>query len=166
MKSRLTSWCVFGVSTSVLIALDLLLKQWAAANLMGQPPRVLVPGFLGLTYHENPGAAFGFLAGAAQGRVFLTIFSILLMAAILAYYHILPNEKRFLFLRIPLILIFAGGTGNLIDRITLGAVRDMLAFLFINFPIFNLADVYVTAGAFSFVFAVLLVVKDAPLFNA
>ena len=50
--------------------------------------------------------------------------------------------------------------GNLVDRLTLGYVRDMLMFEFINFPIFNLADVYVVVGCFVMVFVMLFVVKD------
>ena len=163
--SKLKSWGIFAVCASLLLALDLWLKHWAAVNLQNQPPRDLVSGLLGLTYLENPGAAFGLFAGAAWGRLVLSIVSIMLMVGILWYYHRIPGEKRFWFVRIPLILIFAGGVGNLADRLTLGAVRDMLEFLFVNFPIFNLADVYVTVGAFSFCFVALFVVKDIPLFH-
>ena len=162
--SKLKSWGIFILCSGVLIALDLWLKHWAAANLQNQPPRGLVPGLIGLTYLENPGAAFGLFAGFAWGRVVLSVVSILLMVGILWYYSRIPTEKRFWFIRAPLILIFAGGVGNLIDRLALGVVRDMLQFLFINFPIFNLADVYVTVGAFSFMFVTLFIVKDAPFF--
>ena len=163
--NKKAGWIVFILCTGVFLALDLWLKHWAAVNLQNQPPREVVPGFLGLTFLENPGAAFGILAGAAWGRVVLLIISTALMVGILWYYHRIPTEKRFWFIRIPLILIFAGGVGNLIDRLFLGAVRDMLEFLFINFPIFNLADVFVTVGAFSFCFFALFVVKDVPLFH-
>ena len=163
--SKLKAWCVFALCSSFLIALDLWLKHWAAVNLQNQPPRGLVPGLLGLTFLENPGAAFGLFAGFDWGRYVLSIVSILLMIGILWYYSHIPLEKRFWFIRVPLILIFAGGIGNLFDRITLGAVRDMLQFLFIYFPIFNLADVYVTVGAFSLIFITVFIVKDAPLLS-
>ena len=163
--SKLKNWCVFALAAGSLIALDLLLKHWAAVNLQNQPPRTLIPGLLGLTYLVNPGAAFGILGGFAWGRYVLSVVSIVLMIAILWYYNHIPAEKRFWFIRIPLILIFAGGVGNLIDRLALGAVRDMLQFLFINFPIFNLADVYVTIGAFCLIFVTLFIVKDAPLLS-
>ena len=156
---------IFALFTGVLVALDLWLKHWAVDNLQNQPPRDLVPGLLGLTYLENPGAAFGLFAGFAWGRLVLTIVPMLLMIGILWYYNRIPNEKRFWFIRVPLILIFAGGVGNLADRLVRGAVRDMLEFLFIDFPVFNLADVYVTVGAFGFIFVTLFVVKDAPLFT-
>ena len=144
------------------MALDLWLKSWADANLQGQPVRNLIPGILGLTYTRNTGAAFGFLAGFEWGRWVLTVVKIVLMAGLLWFFHRLPHEKRFWLIRIPVILIFAGGVGNLFDRVSLGYVRDMLAFLFVNFPIFNLADVYVVAGCFLGAFIMFFVVKDFP----
>ena len=160
--SKAASWAAFALSAALLVALDLLLKGWAYANLIGQPGRVLVPGVLGLTYLENPGAAFGLLAGFRHSPVLLAALSSLLMAAVVWYYHVLPGERRFLPVRAALILIFAGGVGNNVDRISRGAVRDMLEILFVRFPIFNLADVYVTLGTCAFVFLTMFVVKDAP----
>ena len=163
--SKLKSYGVFALCSGLLITLDLWLKHWAAVNLQNQPPRDLVPGLLGLAYLENPGAAFGLFAGFAWGRFVLSTVSILLMIGILWYYSRIQTEKRFWFIRVPLILIFSGGVGNLVDRLALGSVRDMLQFLFIDFPIFNLADVYVTIGAFGFMFVTLFVVRDAPFFS-
>ena len=160
--SKSKSWVIFVLCSGVLVVFDLWLKYWAAGNLQNQPPRGLIPGLLGLTYLENPGAAFGLLAGFAWGRYVLSIVSIVLMIGILWYYNRIPMEKRFWFIRVPLVLIFAGGVGNLVDRLAFGAVRDMLQFLFVNFPIFNLADVYVTVGAFSLIFITIFIVKDAP----
>ena len=163
--SKLKHWLIFALGGAFLVFLDLWFKQWAAANVTSRQPVVLIPGILGLTFLENTGAAFGFLASAQQGRIFLTIASALLMAAILWYYNNIPEGKKYWLVRVPVILVFAGGLGNLIDRIALGHVRDMLEFLFIRFPIFNLADVFITTGTFSFVFFGLFVVKDIPLFN-
>ncbi|MCL1884975.1 MAG: signal peptidase II [Defluviitaleaceae bacterium] len=155
-------WLVFFVSTAILLALDLWLKHWAVLNLQGQENRVLIQGVLGLTYFENPGAFFGFLA-RFNARWPLSVMKFIILCAVAWYYGRLPLERRFWFIRIPVILVFAGGVGNLVDRVWLGAVRDMLAFLFVNFPIFNLADVYVTVAVFSLMFVALFVVKDFPL---
>lgn len=146
-----------------LVAMDLWLKAWATTHLLGQPNRDLIPGVLGLTYLRNTGAAFGMFAGQDWGRWALAIVKVVLMGGLLLFYNRLPFEKRFWFIRIPIILIFAGGIGNLYDRIFLGAVRDMLMFLFVNFPVFNLADIFVTVGCFSAVFMLLFVVKDNSL---
>ncbi|MCL1788228.1 MAG: signal peptidase II [Defluviitaleaceae bacterium] len=161
--SKIIPWAVLLVVATVLLALDLWLKSWAAANLLGQPSRDLIPGFLGLTYTRNTGAAFGLFANFEWGRWVLTIVKIVLMAGLLWVFHRLPLERKYWLLRAPIILIFAGGIGNLYDRMAFGYVRDMLAFLFVNFPIFNLADVYVTTGAFVGAFIMLFVIKDVKL---
>ena len=155
-------WIVFFIATVVLLALDLWLKHWAAVNLDGQPACVLIPGVLGLSYYENPGAFFGFLGGLDAARWLLSALKIAILGGILWYYNRLPLQKRLWLIRVPLILIFVGGLGNLIDRVTLGIVRDMLEFLFVRFAIFNLADVYVTVGVFSLIFIGLFIVKDFP----
>ncbi|MCL2456180.1 MAG: signal peptidase II [Defluviitaleaceae bacterium] len=154
-------WFVFIFVSIFLVALDLLLKNWAAANLPGAPEIILIEGVLGLRYVENPGALFGFLKNF-DARWVLSALKIIILGGILIYFHRLPTEKKFWFLRAPLILVFAGGVGNLFDRVKLGIVRDMLNFLFVNFAVFNLADVYVTVGVFSLVFVMLFVVKEIP----
>ncbi|MCL2577498.1 MAG: signal peptidase II [Defluviitaleaceae bacterium] len=159
---RRNIWIVFCVTTVVLLALDLWLKSWAAANLHGHEVRVLVPGVLGLTYHQNPGAFFGFMAGFGGARWVLACLKVIVLCGLAWYYGRLPFEKRFWFMRLPILLIFIGGLGNLIDRVSLGIVRDMLDFLFMNFAVFNLADVYVTVGVFSLMFVGLFIVKDFP----
>ena len=128
---------------------------------MGEPARIFIPGILGLTYFENTGVAFGIGAGQAWGQwLFSGIKIVILCGVVWFYYKHLPFRREMLFIRVPLILIAAGGVGNLIDRVTLGFVRDMLRFEFIHFPIFNLADVYVVVGCFSMAFVTLFVVKD------
>jgi len=144
-----------------LVALDILLKSWAENNLMGEPGRVIVPGLLGLVYHENSGVAFGLFADAAWGQWAFSGLKILLLAGLAWYYYArVPKVERQWWLRVPIILIVAGGVGNLIDRISLGHVRDMLRFEFMNFPIFNLADVYVVVGCFLLAFVTLFIVKE------
>ena len=147
----------------MLLALDLWLKSWAVSHLQGQPPRVLIEGLLGLTYFENPGAFFGFLGGVDGARWLLSGLKAIILVGLLWYYSRLPNEPRFWLMRVPIILVFTGGVGNLLDRLFLGIVRDMLEFLFMRFAIFNLADVYVTVGVFVLMFVGLFVIKDFPL---
>jgi len=151
-----------GILIAILVFLDLRLKEWAYINLSGPPrdSRILIDRFLGLTYHRNHGAAFGFLGDAGWSQWFLVVVKVVILIMILIYEFKMPKEKKYWLLRIPLALIFAGGLGNLIDRFWLGYVRDMMEFLFINFPIFNLADVYVVTGVFSFLVFELFIVKS------
>jgi len=160
MKTKVYNLVILLFAVGVLLALDLILKVWAQNNLSPFVTREFIPGFLGLTYLRNTGAAFGFLAEADWGRWVLTIVKIILMAGLLWYYWRLPVDRKFWLLRVPIIFIVAGGIGNLWDRITLGYVRDMLAFGFINFPIFNLADVWVVIGCFSAAFVMLFLLKE------
>ena len=155
-------WILFVFYILLLIFFDQVLKIWTLENIAGQGNRILINGFLGLTYHRNTGAAFGLFAGRAWSPWFLTGAKIILVALLCWYYSKIPTEKRFWAVRIPIIFIIAGGFGNLIDRFRHGAVIDMLQFLFINFPIFNLADVFVTTGVFVGAFIVIFFVKDAP----
>lgn len=176
MSKRFKAWLTFIVVAVVLVALDLWLKYWAANNMIGSPARELIPGILGLTYTRNTGAAFGLFANFAWGRWALAVVKGVLMVGLLWYYHRLagwkgattspedkpPEAKKLWALQVPIILIFAGGFGNLYDRIVLGYVRDMLAFRFINFPIFNLADIFVVVGCFTGAFVIMFILKDLP----
>ena len=154
---------VFPIAVGVLVAFDILLKVWAVENLMGQPNLTLLSGILGLTYHENTGVAFGLGAGQAWGQwVFSGLKMVIIAGLVWFYFRRLPFERRHWVIRVPIILIIAGGIGNLIDRMTLGHVRDMLMFEFINFPIFNLADVYVVVGCFTMAFVTLFIMKEFP----
>jgi len=158
---KLFSWTVLIASVAILLLLDLWLKAWASTNLQGEH-RSLVNGFLGLTYYRNTGAAFGLMSGVNAGRWILSILKTVIISGLFWFYNRIPIEKLFWAIRIPIILIIAGGLGNLIDRIWLGSVRDMLVFEFVNFPIFNLADIYVVIGCFVGIFVMLFVIKEFP----
>jgi len=151
-----------GIICIVLIVLDQWLKLYAIAHLQGTAPRTLVDSFIRLTYLENRGVAFGFMANLSGAQWLLAILKIVLISALLCYYFWLPRKSRMWVVRVPVLFIIAGGIGNLIDRIRLGFVVDMLEFTFVRFPVFNLADVFVTAGVFTLVFVMLVVVKDVP----
>lgn len=155
--------CALILSSGVMITLDQLLKIWSSSNLANQPPRVLINGILGLTYFHNTGAAFGFLGGQAWGRWVLTVVVILLLVTVVWYYFRLPATRKMWLIRVPLLFVFAGGMGNLIDRVRLGYVVDMLEFLFIRFAVFNLADVFIVSGIIAVPIIILIMgKKDAP----
>ena len=102
----------------------------------------LIDGFLDLTYSENTGMGFGLGQDSTLG---ITIMTAILIVAILGYLIFFKKEKAYI--RIPLIMVAAGGIGNLVDRTQLGYVRDFFEFTFMDFAIFNIADVFVTVGA-------------------
>ncbi len=144
----------------VLIGLDQWTKVLAVKHLMGQEPIVIWNGVFELHYLENRGAAFGILQG--QKVVFL-ICTAAVLAILAFYYNRMPVEKRYLPMRIVGILLGAGAVGNLIDRMMQSYVVDFLYFKLIDFPIFNVADCYVTVGAILLAILILFVYKDEEL---
>lgn len=136
--------------SAVLIGLDQWLKYLAVQNLTAGSVRVLIPHVLGLTYVENDGAAFNLFSGSQMLLIVVTAVALLAFAAVLLFRR--PKDK---FTYLAMLLIFAGGVGNLIDRVHAGYVVDYLAFLFIRFPVFNLADICVVVGFFLWAFVLI-----------
>lgn len=125
-----------------LIAADLLTKL--AASKLGGREVVLIPGVLSLSYIENHGAAFGIM----QGRQWLLIvISAVIIAAAVVFCIRRIRDTRYRYLRVLTVFLVAGALGNMIDRIMLGYVRDFIYFKLIDFPVFNVADIYVTVSA-------------------
>ena len=143
MKTTKIILAIIGVA--LLTALDQWSKMLATRYLMGQADVNVFNGILSLTYHTNAGAAFGILQG---GRWFFLVFAVVILIAISVYYVKLPHSRVYDVIRLALVLVAAGGVGNSIDRLVNdGHVVDFLRFDFINFPIFNIADIFVTVGA-------------------
>ena len=145
MKNKAGNLLSWAAVSAVLIGLDQYTKALAVAHLKNQQPFIIWDGVFELLYSENRGAAFGLLQGR-QGFFFL-IGIVVLAAAGYAMIR-MPGwqEKRYHWLKICVIMITAGAVGNMIDRITQGYVVDFLYFKLINFPIFNVADIYVTCS--------------------
>ena len=97
-----------------------------------------------LSYLENHGAAFGILQG--QKTFFVTMTVIVLIILIFLYIRI-PDTKRYTYMRLILILLISGAIGNFIDRCLHNYVIDFFYLKLIDFPVFNVADIYVTTAA-------------------
>lgn len=146
-----------GFIVAFLIFLDQLTKLWAKTNLKGHKDIVILDKVFSLHYLENQGAAFGILQN--KQAFFLIMTTIILCGVIYAYYR-LPNSSRYRPLEILSLFIAAGAVGNLIDRVSYGYVIDFLYFELIDFPVFNVADCYVTCSAFFLVLLVLFYYKE------
>jgi len=131
------------LGSALLTGLDQWTKILVVEHLKDKPPIVIWDGVFELLYSENRGAAFGMLQGQ-QG--FFLIVAICVFAVVLYAFWKMPAGKRYLPLQVCLTLITAGAIGNMIDRVTQGYVVDFLYFKLINFPIFNVADCYVTVA--------------------
>ena len=148
------------ISFILLILFEQWPKSLAVANLMNQEPFVIVKDVFQLRYLENRGAAFGMM----QGQQTFFVISALIAVAIITYvYFKLPWEKRFHPLRAVVLFIAAGAVGNLIDRLVLGYVVDFFYFELIDFPIFNVADIYVTCATIILALLILFYYKEDEL---
>ena len=126
-----------------LLLFDQYTKRLAVARLKGQAPFVLIDRVLEFNYLENTGAAFSSFSGKQTFLILLTALVILLL---LWKYVTLPVTRHFLGMRFCMLLILSGAVGNLIDRLINRYVVDFIYFVPINFPKFNVADIYITVG--------------------
>lgn len=131
------------IGICLLILLDQYTKRLAVLHLKGQAPLVLWNRVLEFTYLENTGAAFSSFSGR---QTFLIILTTLVIILLVWRYFTLPVGGRFLWIRICLLFILSGAIGNLIDRLVNRYVVDFIYFVPINFPKFNVADIYITVG--------------------
>lgn len=131
------------ISVIVLLFFDQYTKLLAVQKLKGKDSFVIINKVLEFSYLENTGAAFSSFLGK---QVFLIALTTLVIVVMLWKYWQLPWEKRFMGMRCGLLFIISGAVGNLIDRIRLRYVVDFIYFVPINFPKFNVADMYITAG--------------------
>jgi signal peptidase II len=130
---------------TLLVGCDHATKFAAKAELEGQAPRSLIQGVLGLRYTENTDVAFNLLCSIPE-RVRAPLLTIMGAAAIVALLGFLLHRRRGLgFARIAILLMTAGALGNVLDRVVRGYVVDFVQVP--HWPIFNVADIYVTAGA-------------------
>ena len=104
-----------------------------------------LPGLLGLTSVQNTGAAFSSFEG--QQWLFLVIFAVLTVAILWEYFKKPMPFTRFE--RWCIAAVYAGGLGNMIDRVRFGYVVDMVETLFMDFPVINVADCFITCGCFA-----------------
>ncbi len=141
----------------LLIALDQFTKYLAAIYLKTNGPVQVIPRVLQLYYHENNGAVWGIMSGKIS---FLIIITIIIMTGMVLFYLKMPAGKRYDRMRLVLVLLCAGAIGNLIDRSIHKYVVDFIYFELIDFPIFNLADCYVTCSALLLIILCLFYYKD------
>jgi len=126
----------------VLVLSDQLTKIWAVGALKNGPVP-FIPKILNFSYVENRGIAFGML----QDMHYIVIpFSILVMVLCLVL-MIKANKKGKTLEAVSLVLVLSGAVGNLIDKLRLGYVVDFIHTLFMDFPVFNLADTFICIGA-------------------
>ena len=163
MKSkRIKRLLICIISIIVLVIIDQLTKKWAVIALKDNEGIDIIKNVLQLYYlpNGNTGAAFGMLRG--HQSLFLFIAAILSVLLLFIIYNI-PEDKKYNIMIITLTLIIAGGIGNMIDRVSLNYVIDFIYFSIINFPIFNVADMYVSVGTILLVILFIFYYKEADI---
>ena len=125
-----------------IVAADQFTKFLTVANIALYQDVEFIPGFLGLTYVRNTGAAFSSFEG--QQWLFALIF--VAFTAAVVYEYVKKSMPFSTFDRWCIASVYGGGLGNMIDRIRLGYVVDMIETKFIQFPVFNVADCFITCG--------------------
>lgn len=145
---------------AVLIALDQFTKEMAVSHLKDKPAYSIINGIIEFNYLENTGAAFGMLQNQRIFFIFVEVIVLIVIAYIL---YKTPNRKKYNLMHILLSLIAAGAIGNMIDRVRLDYVVDFIYIVLINFPIFNLADIYVTVATAILILALLFYYNENDL---
>lgn len=130
------------LSMAVFVVADQLIKLLALNHLEPIGVKSAIPGVFQFSYVENTGAAFGSFSKFTGA---LSVFTAIILVAMIIL--LLSKKLKFGVAYCSLVLIISGGIGNLIDRIFRGYVIDYIEPLFINFAVFNFADILVTVGA-------------------
>ena len=139
-----------------ITAADQISKFLVVANIGLYEKVPFIPGIVRLTYAQNTGAAFS----ALEGMRWLFILVFLLLTAILLWEYFKKPMPFSTFERWCLAAVYGGGLGNLIDRVRLGYVVDMIETEFIEFPVFNVADCFITCGCIALLVSLIFFNKN------
>ena len=142
---------LYAIVAVIILICDQALKYWVTRNILLDTGLIdFIPGFISLTRSHNYGAAFSILQNARVLFIVLAVVFIIIAISLLFLNAIRSGIGRW-----ALVAVLAGAIGNGIDRVIQGYVVDMLRFEFINFPIFNIADIFITCGGITFCFYVI-----------
>ncbi len=130
----------------LLLGIDQVTKYLARTAFMNGDSKTIIPNVLRLVYHENDGAAWGIFSGKS---IFLIGLALLMTIFLVYIFFKLPLVTYYTPIRVLCVIVGAGAIGNnLIDRIIHGYVIDFIYFELIDFPVFNVADMYIVCGVF------------------
>ena len=139
----------------LFLAADQIVKYLVSAFLNVGETAFSVLNIFDVTYVQNKGAAFSVLAGRTE---LLSIVSVVFCVVIIVFW--IKKKPSDTLLCLSLSLLFAGAAGNGIDRIFRGFVIDYINLTFMNFPVFNIADIGVTVGAALFILHTIFFEKE------
>ncbi len=162
MKSMSKKLILFIDAIAVVLAilLDQLTKYIVRGKLGLYEYVDVIPGVFQFYHHENTGASWGLFKG---GKVVFVIIACVVVTGIVILLTKIPAEKKYMQLNLALSLIAAGAVGNVIDRIHKGSVTDFLYAKIINFPVFNVADIFIVCATAWLMILIIFVYKDDEL---
>lgn len=155
---------IFLLTVAVLIVIDQVTKYFIHTGMALHETIPVIPGFFSITYIRNPGAAFGFLAGASPTFRYVFFIGVTLAAIGLILHYLRTYAADDQLLTISLGMILSGAVGNLIDRVRFGEVIDFLDVYLgtSHWPAFNVADSAISVGAFILFIHLIRQKKTAP----
>ncbi len=158
MSKRKILFLIFDFVFLILLVLgDQMTKYIAVLKLKDGPAFSIIDGVLEFNYLENRGAAFGMLQNQ---KIFFVFVAAIFLCVIIYVLVKAPDDKKYTRLHVLLVMIAGGAIGNMIDRLRLDYVVDFIYIVLINFPIFNVADMYVTFSTAILVVQVLFIYKE------
>ena len=152
---------IIAVFICVLLALDRLTKFLAQFFLMETDGISIIKNVLKLQYLENRGAAFGMLQNK---QIFFWILTVVVAAFLIWFFIRVPKNKYYRPIIFAVTILFSGAIGNFIDRVVNKYVIDFIYFEIIDFPIFNVADIYVTISVVLLLILVIFHYKEGDFF--
>ena len=145
-------YLLMALFVAAAVTADQLSKAWVVQNIPLHGQIDAIPGLFNLSYVQNTGAAFSSFEGMRW--LFLVIFLVFTAGIVWEF-----SKKRLPFTTLErwcIAAVFAGGLGNMIDRVRLGYVVDMINLEFMEFPVFNVADCCICVGCFALMAHLLL----------
>ena len=159
-KTKTKSYLFAAIGFLLTLALDQWTKYLASTILRRLESFSLISGVFELRYLENRGAAFGIMQNR---QIVFVAGGIIILAVILYLYQNMPFTPHYRPLRICAVLLASGAVGNMIDRVKRDYVVDFFYFRLIDFPIFNVADIYVSVATVVLILLVVFYYKDEDL---
>lgn len=160
MKKYIQKISLFVIIVAILTSIDQTTKYLVTKYLKAGSKIIVINDILEIFYFENNGAAFGILKGKQS---FFYIVTIVVFIFILYYIYKLPMTKKMFPLFLNISLLTSGALGNFIDRVRLQYVVDFIYFKPIDFPVFNIADSYITISCVIFIYLIVFYYKNEEL---
>lgn len=139
---------------------DYFVERFVINNLKGKGSYIIIENVLQLTYKENSGGLFGFLNNQ---QLFIMFICLILFFPLFIILIKLPDGKKYTIANFMLSFILAGSAGNFIDRAKYQHAVDYIYFINVDFPVFNLSDLYITIGCLVILVLLIFYYKEIDL---